>query len=567
MTIRNLLFAALALATGSVDAAPPANDNFASRQVLSGAAVSLTATNVDATMEAGESDLDGLYGATVWYSWTAPAAGWVKVDTVGSPIDTVIRVSTGGTLAGQTLIGYNDQGGGIGDESSLTFLAVAGQVCNIAVGGFFGETGSVALRIATGDAALPPVILSLVTLSPSVVDVTGAPAEVNVALKVAAGSYRGEGETTSIFIESPTGRRIFAEVTDSTWDTANPGNQSAGESVFTVPQSSYPGAWAVVIDMNCPGFDYPRFGGSQSGAPFVMPTGVTSTLTVNNTGGYDAAPPVLRNITVGTMTGGVPFEISVGPTATNLPVRVELADDFSGVDYVSVSIEAEIGGFYTYSGWDLVRTAGTEVSGVWTGSISISNQSLKGMYTIYVFAGDRSGDSQYYGSGRGDAPMPGGELSLRILNGRRGVYHLWQRDWYFGLEDPGAGTVTADPDGDGVNNLLCMAFDLDPYGDGVRPGEFGSPNDFGALPEVTMTGAGGEGRLRIRYARRKDEWGTLGLSYVPQFGSGGGVWEDASAQAVVTDRGYGWEEVLVTDTVTAGVAGRRFGRVKVTYAE
>ena len=82
-----------------------------------------------------------------------------------------------------------------------------------------------------------------------------------------------------------------------------------------------------------------------------------------------------------------------------------------------------------------------------------------------------------------------------------------------------------------------------------------------------MTGAGGEGRLRIRYARRKDEWGTLGLSYVPQFGSGGGVWEDASAQAVVTDRGYGWEEVVVTDTVTAGVAGRRFGRVKVTYAE
>jgi hypothetical protein len=154
--------------------------------------------------------------------------------------------------------------------------------------------------------------------------------------------------------------------------------------------------------------------------------------------------------------------------------------------------------------------------------------------------------------------MPGGELALRVLNGS-GIYALWRWSWSPGEDEARQiGGVSDDPDGDGVNNLLCMAFDLNPFG-WWNPGSY--------LPEVTMTGAGAERRLRIRYARRKDKWGALGLSYVPQFGPGGGVWEDASAQAVVTDLGYGWEEVVVTDTVTAGVAGRRFGRVKVTYGE
>jgi hypothetical protein len=36
---------------------------------------------------------------------------------------------------------------------------------------------------------------------------------------------------------------------------------------------------------------------------------------------------------------------------------------------------------------------------------------------------------------------------------------------------------------------------------------------------------------------------------------------------VVTDLGGDWEEVVVTDAVTAGAAGRRFGRVRVTYTD
>ena len=126
------------------EAAPPANDNFASRQVLSGAAVNVTGTNVEATMEGGENDLGGLYGATVWYRWSAPASGWVRVETTGSAIDTVVRVTTGTTLGSLLLVGYNDDDpDGVGGASSLTFQAVAGQTYNIAVGGYRNAGGPV----------------------------------------------------------------------------------------------------------------------------------------------------------------------------------------------------------------------------------------------------------------------------------------------------------------------------------------------------------------------------------------------------------------------------------------
>ena len=62
--------------------ASPANDDFANRLKLSGARVSLLATNAGATKEVGEPDHGGNPGgSSVWYSWTAPASGRVTLST------------------------------------------------------------------------------------------------------------------------------------------------------------------------------------------------------------------------------------------------------------------------------------------------------------------------------------------------------------------------------------------------------------------------------------------------------------------------------------------------------
>jgi len=99
------LFAGLLLARPAA-AAPPANDNFASAQALSGSSLSVSGTNVEATKQTGEPQHAGDPGGrSVWYTWTAPSTGAFKVDTCGSDFDTLLGVYTGGAVNALTASG------------------------------------------------------------------------------------------------------------------------------------------------------------------------------------------------------------------------------------------------------------------------------------------------------------------------------------------------------------------------------------------------------------------------------------------------------------------------------
>jgi hypothetical protein len=77
----------------------PANDNFANRLVLSGAIVATTNNNAPATIEKGEPiPAKGMANASLWYQWTAPAAGLVRVIAEGDGFVPVISVYQGTTL-------------------------------------------------------------------------------------------------------------------------------------------------------------------------------------------------------------------------------------------------------------------------------------------------------------------------------------------------------------------------------------------------------------------------------------------------------------------------------------
>jgi Ca2+-binding RTX toxin-like protein len=86
----------------------PPNDNFADAQVLTSAtAGATTGSTRGATREPGEPESEVPIGR-VWYSWTAPAAGTYKFDTVGSLVDTVVGIYRGSTLDNLTLVTIND---------------------------------------------------------------------------------------------------------------------------------------------------------------------------------------------------------------------------------------------------------------------------------------------------------------------------------------------------------------------------------------------------------------------------------------------------------------------------
>lgn len=125
----------------------PANDQFASAQLLSGSAAIVTGQNVTATKEAGEPNHAGdTGGRSVWYRWTAPSNGAWALDTAGSVFDTTLAVYTGTAVNALTWIASNDDGRE--DRSSrLTFTAVAGTTYRIAVDGFGGDNGNLVLKL------------------------------------------------------------------------------------------------------------------------------------------------------------------------------------------------------------------------------------------------------------------------------------------------------------------------------------------------------------------------------------------------------------------------------------
>jgi hypothetical protein len=129
---------------------PPSNDNFVNAQVVSGGAGTVNADNLLATKEAGEPKHTGnAGGSSIWYQWSAPAAGSVTIDTLGSDFDTMLAVYTGSAYGALTTIASNDDIGGsssTGVLSRVTFTANAGGNYMIAVDGYNGKKGNVTLN-------------------------------------------------------------------------------------------------------------------------------------------------------------------------------------------------------------------------------------------------------------------------------------------------------------------------------------------------------------------------------------------------------------------------------------
>ena len=139
---------------------PPPNHRFANRALVAAGSTQSTGTNVTASSETGEPRNPSVAGGkSVWWSWTAASSTTVTISTAGSSFDTTLAIYTGGTLAGLSLVGANDDSGGL--QSAVTFNATAGTAYAIQVDGYSGATGSITLNHpVTGAAPGAPVIVT-----------------------------------------------------------------------------------------------------------------------------------------------------------------------------------------------------------------------------------------------------------------------------------------------------------------------------------------------------------------------------------------------------------------------
>ncbi len=137
-----------------------ANDPFAGAQAISGASGTVAGTTIGASREAGEPAHGGQgASASIWYRWTAPSSGTLRVTTQGSSFDTLLGAYTGMSVGALTPLDANDDNGGGGLWSSIAIPVTAGSTYFIAVDGYGGYTGAATLNwTLSGSAPAPPAV-------------------------------------------------------------------------------------------------------------------------------------------------------------------------------------------------------------------------------------------------------------------------------------------------------------------------------------------------------------------------------------------------------------------------
>jgi len=136
---------------------PPVNDQFANRTVISGTNILRSTMNYLATKEAGEPYHAGyLGGASVWWSWTAPADGTVTISTAGSSLDTLLGVYRGFSVSALTEVASNDEASPSTSTSKVAFNVASGETYQIAVDGYGGAYGIISLSVQLGPTAPLP---------------------------------------------------------------------------------------------------------------------------------------------------------------------------------------------------------------------------------------------------------------------------------------------------------------------------------------------------------------------------------------------------------------------------
>jgi hypothetical protein len=145
----------------SVTAVPPVPANDACANAITVGAGVHSGTTIGAVNDGPTTCLThSTASPDVWYAYTAPCNGTLKIDTCGSAFDTAVSIHTGcpGTAGNQ--IACNDDCATAGfscvstNQSCLTLAASSGTTYYIRVGGFNGVSGVYTLNIVL-DAGLP----------------------------------------------------------------------------------------------------------------------------------------------------------------------------------------------------------------------------------------------------------------------------------------------------------------------------------------------------------------------------------------------------------------------------
>jgi len=280
-------------ATGSLRLAwslapAPANDAFASAQLLSGNSGGVTGSNANATKEAGEPNHAGnVGGRSIWYRWSAPAAGTLTLDACTSGFNTVLAVYTGSTVNGLTGVASNDDHADCSPQSKLTLTVTGGTLYRIAVDGVGAASGSLQLGWSFAQSTSPPTndnFANAQTLTVNSGSITGSNAN--------ATKEAGEPDPAG----NPGGASVWYRWTAPGDGTVTMNTSGSG---FNTLLAVYTGSSLNALTLVAQNDDDPQFAGQTTSRifPFLVTGGTVYWIAVD---GYKAgtAPPATGPVTL-----------------------------------------------------------------------------------------------------------------------------------------------------------------------------------------------------------------------------------------------------------------------------
>jgi hypothetical protein len=405
--ITALLLAALAPAGGT-----PVNDAFASAVLLAGTPASAAGDNSGATLEPGEWNPGNYGGASVWYRWNAPSAGWVEVTTYSEDpdhdLDTVITLLAAGatgTPSESGALGFNDDNRTFTSaHSRLVFLASTGADYRIGIHGYRGETG--AFKVAVRSVPPPAWLISSLEISPSEVDVGAGAATATVTVTTQSAPPFPHG-ALSLF--TPDGQSLGEVGLNEVFSSPS---GASYEGVLNIGGYRAPGLYPlrILLTADSMTIEWSPTGPDRTEDHYLLPTG--GRLPVLNTGLIDAMAPTLVSLS------GLPPLVDLSTGDVVLPLTARITDNLSGLARADILLSSEITSFGIGSFSQETLFSGDPLDGIHEMDIEFEGSLPHGTYAVTIRLQDALGNRSTIG-GPGGLPLPDGVPASITVTGSR----------------------------------------------------------------------------------------------------------------------------------------------------
>lgn len=525
------------------------NDAFAASTEMVGNPISVSGSTIDATSEPGEpAPLPGEPAAvSAWWKWTASSAGWVEVNTQGSNFDTLLTVYSGTVISSLTRIGANDDDPvlpGDLETSRVRFQTTSGTTYYFSVCGYAGKTGSVSLSLAT--VAAPTNLVTNVTYNPNPANVTTANVTVTVQFTLTTTSAFSSGIFELFLPNGTTLSSVPYSPSDRTSGTATAGTYRL---LFVIPRYCPPGNLPFAIAATTVASDPTDVFVSGGFGWQSLPTSLAPGLPVTNTGTVDSAPPGLTSATPAVTT------VDVTSADVSFNSTLVITDALSGFKFGSLSLALQVapGQVEIIAQSDFLlnqRTSGSAQNGTYKIALLVPQNSVGGVAHLLLDLTDAVGNTISV-------------TTASQVTVTKNAFSTWATENFLVGPDALPG---ADLDGDGMNNLMEFALNLDPQTNAQPDYTTGTAavsliqQGNGALPMVELNRSVSPPVYKLGFLRRRIG-NSSNVAYAAQFSSDLSNWDTAQeANAVVSILTAEWEWVEFTDPAPS--PNHRFTRLK-----